>query len=265
VTVAGQEVSLRYYSDRLRSFAQENANSGLGLDLLEQSLLTKLEDEELTLLIAGERGITITDEDIEAAIAEDLGVEVGGDGSSFDNLYRERLKSTGMSDGNYRRLVRAQVADERIKEQLAADVGDTGELVTLRTVVLNSEETAKAIRTRIAEGEDIGTLAQTESLDLTSRQSDGIMAAEPAALLPEGVRNAIADRPEGEVLDPVQVDQTWWVFKIEKRDPAATLTDTQKQQLIQIEFDRLLSAKRTATEIERSLDAEDLEWAEDHA
>jgi parvulin-like peptidyl-prolyl isomerase len=263
--VAGQEVSLSYYADRLRPFLVENAQSGLSASLLEQSLLTKLEDEELTLLLAQDRGITITDEDVTNAIAEDLGVPVGGDGSAFDNLYRERLKTTAMSDGNYRRLVKAQTADKRIKAQIAADIGDTGELITLRTVVLNAEDKAKDIRTRIDGGEDIGTVAQTESSDLTSRQADGIMAAEPAPLLPQSVRDAIKDKPEGELFGPIQVDQNWWVFRIEKRDPGGTYSQAQKDQLAQQEFDRILKEKRAATKIERDLDGDDIAWAEDHA
>lgn len=264
LTVGDSEVSLSYYTDRLRGWFEENGTSALSPSLLEQSLLVKLEDEELTLLIAEERGITITDEDVTNSIAEDLGVQSGGDGSAFDSLYRERLKSTGMSDGNYKRLARAQVADERIKEQIAADLGETGEFVTLRTIVLDSEEKATAVRARIAAGEDMGTIAQTESLDLNSRQLDGLMVPEPPALLPESVRTAVEGKGEGEIFDPVQVEQNWWVFKIEKRDPASPYSDVNKQQLADLEFDKLLRDKRAATTIERDMDAGDFRWAEEH-
>ncbi len=265
LSIDGQEVTLKYYADRLLPFLQENASSGLSAALLEQSLLTKLEDETLTELMAKDRGITISDDDLDAAIAEDLGVPVGGDGSAFDNLYRQRLKEVGMSDGNYRRLIRAGVADKRIKAELTRDVGESSALVTLRTVVLNSEESAKTIRARIANGEDMGTLAQTESLDLTSRQSDGVMQPEPVTLLPESLRTAIDGKGEGAVLDPVQVDRNWWVLKVEKRDPAGVLSDAQKTQLVQVEFDRLLAEKRKNASIDRNLDAGDIRWAEDHA
>jgi hypothetical protein len=264
LTVGDREVSLSYYADRLRGWIEENISSGLSASLLEQSLLVKLEDEELTLLMAEDRGITITEDDVTNSIAAELGVPAGGDGSAFDNLYRERLKSTGMSNGNYRRLARAQVANERIKEQLAADIGDTGEFVTLRTVVLDSEEKATEIRGRISAGEDMGTVAQTESLDLTSRQLDGLMVPEPATLLPENVRTAIEGKGEGEILDPVQVEDNWWVFKIEKRDPASPYSDVNKQQLTDIEFDRLLREKRSTTTIERDMGADDFRWAEEH-
>lgn len=265
LSVDGHDVKLRYYSDRLLPFLQQNASSGLSQSLLEQSLLTKLEDEQLTELMAADRGITISDDDIDAAIAEELGVPVGGDGSAFDNLYRQRLKAVAMSDGNYRRLVRADVADARVKEQLKNDLGETSEMITLRSVVLNSEERAKEIQARINAGEDLGTLAQAESLDLTSRQVDGVMQPEPAKLLPESIRTAVEGKAEGTLLGPIQVDTNWWVFRVEKRDPAAVLTDAQKTQLVQLEFDRLLAEKRAAVRIERNLDAGDVRWARDHA
>lgn len=265
LSVEGQDVKLRYYADRLLPFLQENISGGLSQSLLEQSLLTKLEDEQLTELMAKDRGISISDGDINAAVAADLGVPVGGDGSAFDNLYRERLKTVGMSDGNYRRLIRADVADTRVKEQLTKDLGETSEMITLRSVVLNSEEKAKEIQARINGGEDLGTLAQAESLDLTSRQVDGVMQPEPAKLLPESLRTATEGKAEGTLLGPVQVGSNWWVFKVEKRDPAAVLTDVQKAQLVQLEFDRLLGEKRKGVKIERHLDAGDIRWARDHA
>lgn len=266
LTVAGADVSLRYYTDRLRPWLEANAASGTPSSLLEQSLLVKLEDEELMLLIAQDRGITITDEDVTNAIAEDLGVPVGGDGSQFDNLYRQRLKAVAMSEGNYRRLVKAQVANDRVKAQVTTDIGDTGEFVTLRTIVLSSQEKADEIRAKIAAGEDMGTLAQTESLDLTSRQLDGLMVPDPPGLMPEAVRTAIDGKAEGELLEPVQVQNNWWVFKIEKREPASPYSDNNKSQLANLELVRLLDAKRTATqaEIQRSLGADDIRWAEEH-
>lgn len=264
LTVADTDVSLRYYTDRLRPWLEQNATSGISASLLEQQLLVKLEDEQLMILVAEDRGITITDDDITAAIAEDLGVEVGGDGSPFDNLYRQRLKSVAMSEGNYRRLVRAQVANDRVKEQVIADIGDTGEFVTLRTVVLDSEEKATEIRGRIAAGEDMGTIAQTESLDLTSRQVDGLMVPDPPGLMPDAIRTAIEGKPEGEIFDPVQVGDNWWVFKIEKREPSSPYSDTNKSQLADIELERMLDEKRAATEIRRSLGADDIAWAEEH-
>jgi parvulin-like peptidyl-prolyl isomerase len=265
LSVGDQKISLSYYTDRLRPWFIENAQSTLSPSLVEQALLVKLEDEALTLLIAEDRGITITDEDIDRAIAEELGVEQGGDGSAFDSLYRERLKTTGMSDGNYRRLTRASVANDRIKDQLKTELGETGEFVTLRTVVVDSEEKATAIRGRIAAGEDIGTIAQTESLDLDTRSLDGLMPAEPPLLLPESVRTAIDGKAEGEVFDPVQVENNWWVFKIEKRDPASPFSDVNKQQIADMEFDRILAEKRATTSIERDMSADDFRWAEEHS
>ncbi len=264
LTVAGEDVSLRYYTDRLRPWLEQNLSSGISSSLLEQSLLVKLEDEELTRLIAQDRGITITDEDITSAIAEDLGVEVGGDGSAFDDLYRERLRATQMSEGNYRRLVEAQVANERVTDQLIAELGETGEFVTLRTIVVDSEEKATELRGKVAAGEDMGTLAQTESLDLTSRQVDGLMVPDPPGLMPEAIRNAIEGKPEGEVFDPVQVGNNWWVFRIEKRQPESPYSEENQNQLADLELARLIDEKRTATSIQRSLDPDDVAWAEDH-
>jgi parvulin-like peptidyl-prolyl isomerase len=264
LSVADSDVKLSYYADRLASFVQANQSSGLSLALLEQSLLTKLEEEELTIQLAQDRGISINDDDISQSIAAELGVPVGGDGSAYDNLYRQRLKATNMSSANYRRMVKAQVADKRIREQLANDVGKTGEMITLRTVVLDTEDKAKAILDRVNRAKT-WAIAQTESLDLTSRQSDGIMQPEPTALLPEALQTAIEGKSEGQIGDVVQIANNWWVFKLEKRDSAGTYADAQQQQLADQKFTDLIAQKRASTTIDKSLDPSDIDWAVSHA
>lgn len=265
LSVGDSDVKLSYYADRLASFVQQNQSSGLSLAILEQSLLSKLEEEELTIQLAQDRGITISEDDISQSIAAELGVPVGGDGSAYDNLYRQRLKATNMSSSNYRRMVKAQVADKRLREQLTNEIGKTGEMITLRTVVLDTEDKARAILDRVNKGEDMGTIAQTESLDLTSRQADGIMQPEPTALLPEPVRTAIEGKGEGQIGDVVQVANNWWVFKLEKRDPAGTYADAQQQQLADQKLTDIIAQKRASTTIDKSLDPSDIDWAVSHA
>jgi parvulin-like peptidyl-prolyl isomerase len=264
--VGEERFKLEYYADRLFPYAQSQAGSGVNLGLAEEALVGVLESEALVRLVAQEKGITVTEQDITAEIAAQLGVPVGGTGSSFDTLYRQRLKSLTMSDGNYRRMVEAQVYRTRLIDAYKAEMGETGELVTLRAISLSTKEEADAVVARIEAGEDMGTVAQTTSNDLTSRQKDGVLDPEPVRLYPENVRALIEGKEAGaELFGPVDVSGNFWVFRIEKRDPEATPTDTQKNQLAEIMLEDDLKAKRTAVTIRRDLNASDLTWAEQNA
>jgi parvulin-like peptidyl-prolyl isomerase len=265
LTVGDDDVTLGYYADRLLGFLQENANSGESAQLAEEALLNKLEEEALTLQVARDRGIKLSPQDVTQAIADSFGVPAGPSGSSYDTLYRNQLKQLSISDSNYRKLREAQLANGRLIEAFTTEVGASGEQLVLRIVIVNSKEAADAILKRVQDGEDLGTVAQLESIDLESRQRDGVMLPEPLALLPESLRTAVEGKGAGELLGPVQVEANWWVFRVDKREDTP-YTAGQKAQLAQMKLDEAIKAKRAqlGSKVQRSLDADDIKWAERH-
>ncbi|MCC6959774.1 MAG: SurA N-terminal domain-containing protein [Dehalococcoidia bacterium] len=266
LSVNGQKYSLQYYSDRLFLAATQQSGSGTNISILQQTVLTDLENEAVIIGLAKEKGITVSEEDITNEIANQLGVPAGGAGSSFDTLYRQRLKSVKMSDGAYRRYTEAQVYQQKLSQSFKDQTGDKTEMITLRTVVSASQETANTVLALAKTNADFGSIAQTQSTDLASRQKDGVMDPEPARLLPDNIRAAIADKPAGsEILGPVQVETNWWVFKIDARDPQGTLSETQKSQLADLLVKDAVKDGRAAAKIKRDISSSDYSWANDHA
>lgn len=262
LTVGEDKIKLNYYTDRLYEFAL--ANSQVSVPVLQSSLLTKLEEESLTVQIARERGIDLSDEAVTQAIADKLGVPVGGSGSAFDSRYRAELSRVGMSDSNYRRLSMAELADTKLREQITAEVGDTGEMVTLRAVASISQEESQAVFDRITGGEDMGTIAQTESLDLGSRTTDGVQSAAPPTLFPDELKEALEGKADKELFGPIEIGDQWWVFRVESRDPEGPYLEAQKTTLASLAFDDAIAAKRATLTVTRSLSASDAEWAREH-
>lgn len=264
--VAGEKYSLGYYADRLIQYVQSVSQSGTGLVVAEQALLNQLETEGLTELIAKDKGITVNDTDITNEIATGLGVPVGGSGSSFDTLYRQRLASLKMSDGNYRRLTEASVYRSKLIDAYKQEIGSTGETVTIRKIVSATKEDSDALLARLKAGEDFGTIAQTESTDLASRQQNGLQDPEPPALLPDNIKTAIEGKSAGpDIIGPTEVAGSYFLFTIEKRDPAGTISDTQAGQMAELRLTDDLKTKRTTTTIKRNLSPSDIAWAEKNA
>lgn len=261
--VGSERVKLSYYADRMALYFQSNPNESAAINA--ENLLRKLEEEALILLVADGLGITITDADITNAIAESLGVPVGGPGSSFDTLYRNRLKTLAMDDSTYRRMTKAGVAAEKLTERYEQEIGTTGELVTVRSILVDSKEKAEELLKRIEGGEDMGTLAQMESADLTSRQQDGVMLPTAPALMPKSIQDAIDGKGEGELVGPVEVQQYWWLIRIEERNPAGVYDEADREQLAQIKLGEAIEAMRAQTTVTRSLSASDIDWALENA
>lgn len=267
LAVNEEKFSLRYYSDRLFLAASQASGTGTNFSILQQALLTDLEDEAIGTILAREKGITASEEEITAEIASQLGVPAGGAGSSFDTLYRQRLRSVNMSDGAYRRYIEAVVYLNKLRDSYTGEIGGTGELVTLRAIVSPTLEAANAAAARVKGGEDLGTVAQTESNDATSRQKDGLMEPEPVRLLPDALRTAIEGKQAGdELLGPIQVSAgNFWVFRIQTRQADGELTETQKGQLSDLALEDALAEKRQQVEIDRNMSSDDFQWANDHA
>ncbi|MGI8926132.1 MAG: peptidylprolyl isomerase [Tepidiformaceae bacterium] len=260
--VGDERVTLSYYTDRLLPFLQSNANSST-VPLIELALLTKLEEELLTVAIAREKGLDLSAAAIDRAIAEELGVPVGGSGSAFDSLYRSQLKTLKMSNDNYRRLITAQVAQEKLLDGLRVEVGEKGEAVTLRVVVVQLKEQAETILGRIRGGEDMGAIAQRESADL-SRTEDGLRQPQPPGLLNDQVQAALAGKPDGELAGPFEIDGNFWVVRLEKRDPEFAYSDDLKGALALLKLDEAIKARRATLKVAQDFDSGDAKWAEEH-
>ncbi len=259
VQVGEEEFSLSYYAARLPDFARTDA-SGRGL-LVTQALLNKLEEEGLTIVAAAERGIVLSKNDVTRAIAIELGVPADTSrGGLFDTRYRDALRDSGLSDAYYRRQAEAREADWLLREALREEVGEVGALVHIRVVTAATLEEAEAVRARIAEGEDMGTIAQVESLHEDSRQNDGLLPS-PPALLDEALREALAEAEEDALLAPVEASGTFWVIRLERREAAGAYTDEHIAALTELRFEEALEAARSHVTIERDFTTDDAEWA----
>ena len=259
VQVGEEEFSLSYYAARLPEFARTDA-SGSGL-LLTQALLSKLEQEGLTLVAAAERGIVLSEDDVTRAIAIELGVPADTSrGGLFDRRYRDALRESGLSDGHYRRQAEAREAEWLLRESLREEVGEAGALVHIRVVTAATLEEAEAVRARIADGEDMGTIAQVESLHEDSRQNDGLLPS-PPALLDEALRETLAEADEGALLAPVEAGDTFWVVRLERREAAGAYTNEHIAALTELRFEEALEAVRSHVTIERDFTTDDANWA----
>lgn len=255
--VAGEEFKLDYYADRLGEFAR--GNSGVSAGLLEQSLFQKLEEEGLGNAVAREQGITVSDDDVKKEIALELGSDAGT--PAYDRLLRARLKQTGYKLGTYERVTEAKLYNQRLTDKLRENVGEIGESILVRSVATNTREEADGVQVRVRNGENMGTIAQRESIDLTTRQQDGLLEAQPAGLFDPRIRDHIQNAEAGQLLAPLQLDDRWVVLRVENRDNQFKLSEEQRTKLARQELDKQVAAARDRIKVKRDLDSDDLEWA----
>lgn len=262
--VDDREVDLRYYADRLYQFATANPDAG---STLSQQLLNKLEEEELTVILAEREGIDLSDEAVERFI----GLELAGPdatepltGNEYTAALRDVLRTTGFDRDVYERVSRASLATQELLAGYREDIGTTGETIDFRVVVLGSEEDANAALERVNGGEAIGTVAQELSLDLESRQNDGLQENRVVELLLDDVKTAFEGKVAGDLVGPFQVEDDWWLVRVEERNAEGELSEADQENIAQLRLDEALDALKSELSPTRNLSASDFDWAADN-
>lgn len=134
---------------------------------------------ETTLLdqAAASAGITVSDEELDGIIQADIEA-VGG-----RETFEERLASNDLTEEEYRETVRSNLVAQQVQIQLSGEVPEMIEHVHARHILVATSEEAEAILAQIREGADFATLAQTYSIDVSTRDRGGDLGFFPRGLL----------------------------------------------------------------------------------
>ena len=266
LVVGSESFSLRYYADRFFYFRQSNPS--VGIPILQESLLFTLENEALVKIIASERGIVVNDDVLEKAIEALLGVPKKLDGNSnknFEIYLNNQLEITGMERSSFERLISAIEVERLLLDDLKQEVSVTGVMLTYRSVAVRGESDARDIYVRVQDGEDMGLIAQTESLNRAERQNDGLVI-KPLGLVAEEILDAL-EKLEigGPPSEPIQLDENIWiVVRYENRQLNQSYSTEHINALTENHLANLVRSTRTRVPIKRNLDSVDIELIEEH-
>lgn len=145
-------------------------------------------------------GITVTDAEVDALVQADIKAR-------GQEAFEEWLASNDMTEQEYWEASRKELLIRRLQEQIPEELPTTAEHVHARHILVDTKEEAESILAQIQEGADFGTLAQTYSLDVTTRDRGGDLGFFPRGLLlvPELEEAAFALEP-GQVSDVIHTE-----------------------------------------------------------
>ncbi len=141
-----------------------------------QWMLNAMIEEELAEQAAQARGISVTDEEVDAIVQRDI-EDKGRE--EFDAW----LIRYGMTEADYWHQVRADLISQRLNAQVIDEVPSSTEHVHARHILVATHQEAEAILSELENGADFGTLARTYSLDVSTRDSGGDLDFFPRGLL----------------------------------------------------------------------------------
>jgi peptidyl-prolyl cis-trans isomerase C len=256
--VNGQPILLADYQEETARF--EAAMAGQGFDLESEDgkamlaqmcrqVLDSMIEQVLIRQAAAKKGVAISEEEMEATIQESI--EEGGGQASFEAW----LQISDLTYEDFREEIRFQLLALAIFEQVTASVPTTAEQVHARHILVDTEEEAQAISTRLQAGEDFAALARQLSQDENTKEAGGDLDFFPRGLLisPEIEEAAFALSP-GQISDVVRSQFGYHIVQVLEKVPNRPLPPELLNTLKEQAFARWMQEQWDGATIERFID-----------
>jgi parvulin-like peptidyl-prolyl isomerase len=236
-TVNGEDVPIAQVEERYDAisanpqFAQqlEADEDGTLREQVQARILSDLIETRIVAQGASELGVEVTDADV-AERREELVEEVGGQ-EQFDTLVSE----SGLTEAQIDEQIRELALREQVQEELTADVEVTDEEIEsffeanreqrferaeARHILVETEEEAEDVLTRLEDGEDFAEIAEEESIDTGSGAQGGDLGEFGRGQMVPEFEEAVFTAEPGELVGPIETQFGFHVIEvIERQEP----------------------------------------------
>jgi foldase protein PrsA len=179
-------------NDFLISFYEQQLSQlQSSLALLPESTLDELIDNELVRQKAEAEGLSVSADEVEETISEDLRNAFSPAAQEpltdteqlptptpvpqerIDEFYNSILDNMHLTDSAFRKIVQRDLLRGKVQDLLASEVPTTGLVIDLQLIQTETEEEAILAKERIEGGEDFAIVAQEVSTDTVTAADGG--------------------------------------------------------------------------------------------
>lgn len=215
------------------SRAQLRESCKLQYEHAQRATVSELVQDQWYVQAAAEAGFDPSPAEIEQRLDQFAASFGGGPPSRAKRRFAAALKRSGLDRDDLRSQLLGQLARQAWQAQQPApgEVGDdeverfydenpalfgTPATRVVEVVAVADEDTAKAARDRVDDGESVADVSLELSTDGNVKAGDGVMSVQKgvAGTMPEGFVDAVFEADEDSVTGPVEVDGTWYVFSV---------------------------------------------------
>jgi len=234
--VGDRTYEMNYVEKRLR-YVIKNATPGSAvLTNYDQALLEtfgELETEEINRIGAPQLNVSVSSDEVDAKIRQNLGLSDSTDQATYATAYRNLVKDSGFSPDEYREVIAAQLLEDKIRQTLGASIPASTEQVHLLDIETSTQQNAQTAQDRLSKGEDFATIANDTSisLDTTSNTKGGDLGWVPRGAYSTDVENAVFALNVGDTTQPLSYHNAFYIYKLVEKSPSMAVTDTNKTQI----------------------------------
>lgn len=253
--VNGQAISMQAYQQQVAQFQAALVQQGLNpnspdgqaqLAQMRQLLLDNMIDDVLIAQEAAKQGVVVSDADLDAEMSK--AVESAGGQAAFE----QSLVAAGQTLDDARTLQRTQMLNNLMRDRVLASIGNIGEQIHYRHILVDSQATAEALLAQIQAGADFAQVARQSSQDSLTKENGGDSGWVPrGVLISKEVEDAAFSLQPGQVSGVIQSSFGFHIVQVIERDPARQLDQNQVLKLQQQAVEQWLSGLRAAAKVER--------------
>ncbi|MFQ5612260.1 MAG: peptidylprolyl isomerase [Anaerolineae bacterium] len=127
-------------------------------------------------------------------------------------------ENTGLSEAEYRQIVRRGLVINALREKLAEQVTPVEEQVQARHILVETEEEIQEVKARLEAGEDFAEVAADVSLDTSNKDQGGDLGFFPRGMMVPEFETVAFDTPIGQVSEPFETSFGWHILEVLARE-----------------------------------------------
>lgn len=248
ITLAEYEAELARYLAALPDAPDPNSDRGrLLAQQLREAALEALIEQALIEEEATRNGIQVSDQQV----AEELTIAKARAGGEAQ--FQAWLAATQQTEESVRALLRREMLASAVRDRVLAALPRTAEYVHAYHIVVATEHEARQALTRLQNGAKFTALAQSLSLDESTRANGGDLGwftrGSGAVLWPEVEDTAFSLQP-GETSDIVKSPIGYHIIRVTERE-VRSLTEADTIHLHSITLEKWMTDLKSRARIER--------------
>ena len=179
---------------------------------------------------------------------------------AFDSAYQGFLERANLSDAAYRELKRAEVARDKLREDIGKSVPRTEEMVQARHILVDNDDSLQQVRQKLAEGVPFDQVAKEHSTDPGSRDKGGDLGWFPRGQMNAPFETAAFTQPIGAIGDPVTSPNGTHIIQVLERDANHELSADQIENRSATGYQTWFSGVRNGEAVKREITPEGRAW-----
>ncbi len=289
------DAQARFYESQ--GITQGAAQINLQRSRLPDQVLDSLIEEEIVAREAAQRGIEVTEGDVEAKIREEMAEQAAMNqprptatpspatgteptptpagtatatpsptpvptltSDQFQATYDSFLSRASITDQYYRQVMRAELQKERLRESMAAVLPRTEEQVHVRHILLDSPENVERAQELLAGGTPFDRVAAELSSDPGTKEKGGDLGWFGRGVMNPPFEQAAFTQPIGEIGTPVQSPNGAHIIQVLEKDDNRPLSKEQIDQRAAQAYQGWYAGLKGSPEVKNELNAERRAW-----